>query len=59
MVEHITESLVTYYSSPKEERKAKQQQRKLSKQESSIPITNKWFGLLPVSIKFLYSKRKH
>ncbi|WP_163970202.1 YqzE family protein [Oceanobacillus halotolerans] len=53
-VKYLTESFVSYIDSPPEERKRK---RKRNKQPETV-ISNRWFGVLPFSLKFIRKKTK-
>jgi len=54
----VTESVVKHYLSPKEDRVDEQKKRKELQQERNPQLANKWFGLLPVSIKIIYYNHK-
>ncbi|GGN63916.1 MULTISPECIES: YqzE family protein [Oceanobacillus] len=50
----ITEEIVKYMNSPREERK---ERRKTDKQEESV-VLNRWFGILPFSFKLFIKGRR-
>ncbi|MCZ0704072.1 hypothetical protein J2T56_002314 [Natronobacillus azotifigens] len=54
----VTESIVSYYCSPKAERIAEKEERKKWKEDTKPPIVNKWFGILPMSIKYYKQKNE-
>ncbi|WP_112181296.1 MULTISPECIES: YqzE family protein [Paraliobacillus] len=55
LVQYMTEEFMKYIDKPKRERKAQRKARKRKKQDNQ-PLSNKWFGLLPVSIKLWKNK---
>lgn len=56
LVKYMTEEFMKYIDMPKKEREKLKQQRKEIKQANQPQISNKWFGLLPVSIKLWRNK---
>ncbi|WP_066193002.1 MULTISPECIES: YqzE family protein [Gracilibacillus] len=53
-IKYMTQRVVKYMDTPKEERKQRKQERK----QSEIAYTNKWFGVLPFAIKLFMKERK-
>ncbi|WP_163537761.1 YqzE family protein [Gracilibacillus sp. YIM 98692] len=53
-VKYMTQKIVKYMDTPKDERK------KLKKDEKEEPIaySNKWFGVLPFAFRLLLQKKK-
>ncbi len=54
-VKYVTQQVVTYMDSPKQDRLQKKMQRRNEKE----PFLQKWFGVVPVSIKLIYEKTLH
>ncbi|WP_035720901.1 YqzE family protein [Gracilibacillus boraciitolerans] len=54
-VKYMTQRIVKYMDTPKDERKNWKEQRK----QENIPVSNKWFGVLPFAFRLLIQKRKH
>jgi hypothetical protein len=50
----MTQQLVRYMDTPKEERKAIKTMRKTEKS----PFASRWFGILPFAFMFFLKKRK-
>jgi hypothetical protein len=50
----MTQQLVRYMDTPKEERKVKKTIRKKERQ----PLFSRWFGVLPVAVMLFMKKRK-
>ena len=50
----ITEEIVKYMNSSREERK---ERRETDKQEESV-VLNRWFGILPFSFKLFFKGRR-
>ncbi|PLR68111.1 MULTISPECIES: YqzE family protein [Bacillaceae] len=53
-VKYMTQQLVRYMDTPKEERKVKKTNRKKERQ----PLFSRWFGVLPFAVMLLMKKRK-
>ncbi|MEM5015641.1 YqzE family protein [Metabacillus indicus] len=53
-VKYMTQQLVRYMDTPKEERKAIKTMRKTEKS----PFASRWFGILPFAFMFFLKKRK-
>lgn len=53
-VKFMTEQVVSYIDLPKEERKKRKTD--LKAQKNHPPIGNRWFGVLPVAIRFFFKK---
>ncbi|MGP4042337.1 YqzE family protein [Gracilibacillus sp. D59] len=53
-VKYMTQRIVKYMDTPKDERKKLREERK--KQE--IAYSNKWFGVLPFAFRLFIQKRK-
>ena len=53
-VKYMTQQLVRYMDTPKEERKAKKSIRKTERS----PFSNRWFGILPFAVMFFMKKRR-
>lgn len=54
-VKFVTEQVVTYMDIPSEEKKSKKEQKK---QEKEL-FANRWFGILPVSMKLLTNRYRN
>ncbi len=52
LVKYITEQVVTFIETPKEERKAKHSTK------AKEPWTVHWFGVIPDSLRLLFGGRK-
>ncbi|MRX72610.1 YqzE family protein [Bacillus lacus] len=52
-VKYITQQVVRYLDTPKEERSVK----KARKKNEEPPLLNKWFGVLPFAFSLLLKKR--
>ena len=46
-VRYLTKTVVEHFDTPKDERK----QRKAAKKQSREPFIDRWFGIVPLSIK--------
>lgn len=55
LVKYLTEEFMNYIDKPKTEREEQRKARKNEKQ-GNPPLSDKWFGLLPVSIKLWKNK---
>ncbi|MFS0861531.1 YqzE family protein [Fredinandcohnia sp. 179-A 10B2 NHS] len=53
-VKFVTQQIVSYIDKPKEVRKQTRQQRK----EELPPLSNRWFGVLPLAFSLIF-KKKH
>lgn len=53
-VKYMTQRIVKYMDTPKEERK--QQRRK--KKEQNVNYSNKWFGVLPFAFRLFFQRKK-
>jgi YqzE-like protein len=53
-VKYMTQQLVRYMDTPKEERKAKKSIRKTERS----PFANRWFGILPFAVMFFIKKKR-
>lgn len=53
-VKYMTQQLVRYMDTPKEERKAKKSIRKTERS----PLANRWFGILPFAVMFFMRKKR-
>ncbi|MFN2745355.1 MULTISPECIES: YqzE family protein [Bacillus] len=53
-VKYMTEQLVKYMDTPKDERKQMKERRRESKPSSRI---YRWFGILPVGCAMLFKRR--
>ncbi|WP_449536957.1 YqzE family protein [Ferdinandcohnia sp. Marseille-Q9671] len=51
-VKFVTQQFVKFIDQPKEVRKATKQQRK----EELPPLTNRWFGILPLAVTLMFKK---
>ncbi|GGM31665.1 hypothetical protein GCM10011351_17320 [Paraliobacillus quinghaiensis] len=58
IVKYITEEFVKYVDMPKSERIQYKQKKKETKQETQSQLSNKWFGMLPVSFKIWRNNHK-
>ena len=58
IVKYVTQELVKYVDMPKNEREQYKQKRKETKQETQNQLSNKWFGMLPVSFKIWRNSHK-
>ncbi|WP_058307465.1 YqzE family protein [Gracilibacillus massiliensis] len=54
-VKYMTQRIVKYMDTPKDERK----KSKAERQQEEIVVSNKWFGVLPFAFRLLIQKRKH
>ncbi|MFD2658359.1 MULTISPECIES: YqzE family protein [Gracilibacillus] len=53
-VKYMTQRIVKYMDTPKDERKKLKEARK----QQEIAYSNKWFGVLPFAFRLLIQKRK-
>ncbi|WP_010678099.1 YqzE family protein [Bacillus timonensis] len=53
-VKFVTQQFVKFIDQPKEVRKATKQQRK----EEQEPLTNRWFGIMPLAVSLMFKKNK-
>ncbi|MDQ0231960.1 YqzE family protein [Metabacillus malikii] len=56
-VKYVTQQLIKFMDTPKETRK-QQREEKLKNNELSTVYTNRWFGMLPFSLRLLVKNRK-
>ncbi|WP_299087969.1 YqzE family protein [uncultured Metabacillus sp.] len=56
-VKYVTQQIVKYMDTPKEARKQLREERK-NVETSSTFYSNRWFGVLPFSLKLMLNKRK-
>ncbi|MFS0879310.1 YqzE family protein [Bacillus sp. 7586-K] len=57
-VKYLTQQIVKFMDTPKETRKQQREEKKLGETSSTF-YTNRWFGVLPFSIKLFVKKRKN
>ncbi|MGN8645462.1 YqzE family protein [Gracilibacillus sp. HCP3S3_G5_1] len=53
-VKYMTQRIVKYMDTPKDQRKKQKEERK----QQDIAYSNKWFGVLPFAFRLLIQKRK-
>ncbi|WP_208588398.1 YqzE family protein [Gracilibacillus suaedae] len=53
-VKYMTQRIVKYMDTPKDERKKLKEERK----QQEVVYSNKWFGVLPFAFRLLIQKRK-
>ncbi|SFL82528.1 YqzE-like protein [Gracilibacillus orientalis] len=53
-VKYMTQRIVKYMDTPKDERKKLKDERK----QQEITYSNKWFGVLPFAFRLFIQKRK-
>ncbi|MEH7224581.1 YqzE family protein [Bacillus sp. JJ1566] len=53
-VKFVTQQFVKFIDQPKEVRKATKQQRK----DEQAPLTNRWFGIMPLAVSLMFKKNK-
>ncbi|MCC3356745.1 YqzE family protein [Bacillus sp. REN16] len=53
-VKFVTQQFVKFIDQPKDVRKATKQQRK----EEQEPLTNRWFGIMPLAVSLMFKKNK-
>lgn len=53
-VKYMTQRIVKYMDTPKDQRKKQKEERK----QQDIAYSNKWFGVLPFAVRLLIQKRK-
>ncbi|GAA5415490.1 hypothetical protein Pryu01_00514 [Paraliobacillus ryukyuensis] len=58
LVKYVTKELVKYADMTKEEKERMREQRKAEKQQAQFYLSNKWFGLLPFSIRTWANKKR-
>ncbi|MED4400913.1 YqzE family protein [Metabacillus fastidiosus] len=54
-VKYVTQQLVKYMDTPKEERKQKKEEKK---KVDVQPYSNQWLGILPFAFKLMVNKKK-
>ncbi|MED4453510.1 YqzE family protein [Metabacillus fastidiosus] len=54
-VKYVTQQLVKYMDTPKEERKQKKEEKKTVDVQ---PYSNQWLGILPFAFKLMVNKKK-
>ncbi|MEC2078499.1 YqzE family protein [Metabacillus fastidiosus] len=54
-VKYVTQQLVKYMDTPKEERKQKKEEKKIVDVQ---PYSNQWLGILPFAFKLMVNKKK-
>ncbi|MGG3889234.1 YqzE family protein [Metabacillus fastidiosus] len=54
-VKYVTQQLVKYMDTPKEERKQKKEEKK---KVDVQPYSNQWLGILPFAFKLIVNKKK-
>ncbi|MGG3798106.1 YqzE family protein [Metabacillus fastidiosus] len=54
-VKYVTQQLVKYMDTPKEERKQKKEEKKKLDVQ---PYSNQWLGILPFAFKLMVNKKK-
>ncbi|SHN12139.1 YqzE family protein [Gracilibacillus kekensis] len=54
-VKYMTQRIVKYMDTPKDERK----KSKVERGHEEVTVSNKWFGVLPFAFRLLIQKRKH
>lgn len=55
-VKYVTQQIVKYMDTPKEERKQKKEEKK---NVAVQPYSNQWFGILPFALKLIMNKKKN
>ncbi|QGH34912.1 YqzE family protein [Gracilibacillus salitolerans] len=53
-VKYMTQRIVKYMDTPKNERK----KQKIERKQQDIAYSNKWFGVLPFAFRLFIQKRK-
>jgi len=53
-VKYVTEKIVHYMDTPKNERKKQKEYRK----ENQTIYPNKWFGVIPFAVRLFFQNRK-
>lgn len=53
-VKYMTQQVVSYMDLPKDERKKRRTETKAQKHQP--PIGNRWFGALPVAVRYFFKK---
>lgn len=53
-VKYMTQRIVKYMDTPKEERKQQRKKRK----EQNVNYSNKWFGVLPFAFRLFFQRKK-
>ncbi|WP_438448662.1 YqzE family protein [Gorillibacterium sp. sgz5001074] len=56
LVKYITQQVVTYIDTPREVRRQMRQERRSKRREE--PWSSRWFGLLPLSLKLIFGKKR-
>ncbi len=54
-VKFMTQRIVKYMDTPKDERKKTKEDQK----KEEMTVSNKWFGVFPFAFRLLIQKRKH
>jgi hypothetical protein len=53
-VKFVTQQIVSYIDQPREKRK----EERVAKKEYKEPLSNRWFGVIPLAISMLLNKKK-
>lgn len=53
-VKYVTKTIVQYMDQPRSERK----QHRFNKKQMKEPFMNKWFGIIPYVVYFLFKRKK-
>lgn len=56
LVKYITQQVVTYIDTPREVRRQLKQERRTRRREE--PWGSRWFGMLPLSLKLAFGKKR-
>lgn len=54
IVKYVTQKVVEYIDTPSDRRKERRQSRKQTRE----PWTTRWFGMIPMALSMMFSRRK-